>query len=116
MSQEPAQYHAQLHNGSSYPICEDSAACRDSSANQGGKKDACKEDAENKVYDFEALAHETFGAMAKGARRLLKRLGAIAAASGKVGKGVFMGNTGWVEHRPPMATQAPRLKLATVQR
>ena len=57
------------------------------------KVDAYKTDVENGVYDFEALAHETYGAVAKGARRHLKRLGAIAAASGKVSKGVFMRNT-----------------------
>ena len=55
--------------------------------------DAYKKDVENGVYNFEALAHETYGAMATGARRHLKRQGAIAAASGKVIKGVFMRNT-----------------------
>ena len=57
------------------------------------KVDAYKKDVENGVYDFEALAHETYGAVAKGARRHLKRLGTIAAASGKVSKGVFTRNT-----------------------
>ena len=38
--------------------------------------DAYKKDVENGVYDFEAFAHETYRAMAKGAARHLKRLGA----------------------------------------
>ena len=57
------------------------------------KVEAYKKDVENGVYDFEALAHKTYGAMVNSARRHLKRLGAIAAASGKVSKGVFMRNT-----------------------
>ena len=50
-----------------------------------------KKHVENGVCDFEAIAHETYGAM--GAQYHLKRLGAITAASGKGSKGIFMRNT-----------------------
>ena len=57
------------------------------------KVDAYKTDVENGVYEFEALVHEAYGAMGRGARRHLKRLATVAAASGKVGKGAFMRST-----------------------
>ena len=57
------------------------------------KVDAYNKDVEKGVYDVAALALETCSAMATSTRRHLKRLGAIAAASGKISKGVFMRNT-----------------------